>query len=154
MLYSSFNKSFMLDTGVKGPMTWKEVQQEIRGGKAEFTFTGVAVGTGHRTAMDRDRDNTLDGDESVVLYGMGTEGCAGVPVIGVSSPPKIGNANYATGRTFLDANPDIEQKLELATQNIEIKQRFYRPVSVHVDANGKVFVADCYRHRVQIYQKL
>jgi len=58
------------------------------------------------------------------------------------------------GRTFLDANPDIEQKLELATQNIEMKQRFYRPVSVHIDAAGKVFVADCYRHRVQIYQKL
>ena len=30
----------------------------------------------------------------------------------------------------------------------------YRPVSVHVDTEGKVFVADCYRHRVQIYQKL
>ena len=58
------------------------------------------------------------------------------------------------GRTFLDANPDIEHKLELATQNIEIKQRFYRPVSVHVDASGMVYVADCYRHRVQIYQKL
>ena len=58
------------------------------------------------------------------------------------------------GRTFLDANPDIESKLELAAQNIELKQRFYRPVSVHVDEDGKVYVADCYRHRVQIYQKL
>ena len=58
------------------------------------------------------------------------------------------------GRTFLDANPDIEHKLELATQNIEIKQRFYRPVSVHVDDDSMVYVADCYRHRVQIYQKL
>ena len=45
-------------------------------------------------------------------------------------------------------------KLELAAQNIELKQRFYRPVSVHVDEDGKVYVADCYRHRVQIYQKL
>jgi len=42
----------------------------------------------------------------------------------------------------------------LAAQNIELKQRFYRPVSVHVDEDGKVYVADCYRHRVQIYQKL
>jgi len=58
------------------------------------------------------------------------------------------------GRTFLDANPEIEHKLALAIQNIEIKERFYRPVSVHVDDDGKVFVADCYRHRVQIYQKL
>ena len=58
------------------------------------------------------------------------------------------------GRTFLDANPDIEQKLELAAQNIELKQRFYRPVSVHVDGDDRVYIADCYRHRVQIYQKL
>ncbi|NQW22440.1 MAG: 6-bladed beta-propeller [SAR202 cluster bacterium] len=57
-------------------------------------------------------------------------------------------------RTFLDASPDVEQKLELAVHNIEPKKRFYRPVSVHVENDGKVYVADCYRHRVQIYQKL
>jgi len=57
-------------------------------------------------------------------------------------------------RTFLDASPAIAAKLELAAQNIPIKERFYRPMSVHVDEAGKVFVADCYRHRVQIYQKL
>lgn len=55
---------------------------------------------------------------------------------------------------YLDANPDIKEKLELATQNIEIKKRFYRPVSVKVDDDGKVYVVDCYRHRVQIYEKL
>ena len=56
-------------------------------------------------------------------------------------------------RAYLNANPEVEEKLKLATQNIEVKQRFYRPVSVKVDRNAKVFVADCYRHRVQIYQK-
>ena len=57
-------------------------------------------------------------------------------------------------RTFLDANPDIEEKLNNATQNIELKRRFYRPTAVTVSDNGLVFVADCYRHRVQIYRKL
>jgi DNA-binding beta-propeller fold protein YncE len=57
-------------------------------------------------------------------------------------------------RSYLDDNPDIEEKLERAVQNIEPKKRFYRPVSVKVDEDGKVYVADCYRHRVQIYQKL
>lgn len=32
--------------------------------------------------------------------------------------------------------------------------RFYRPISVKVDQEGKVYLVDCYRHRVQIYQKL
>jgi DNA-binding beta-propeller fold protein YncE len=57
-------------------------------------------------------------------------------------------------RSYLDANPDIEAKLERAVQNIEPKKRFYRPTSVQVDSDGKVYVVDCYRHRVQIYQKL
>lgn len=55
---------------------------------------------------------------------------------------------------YLDANPEIEHKLKLAEQNIEPKRRFYRPVSVKVDTDNKVYVADCYRHRVQIYQKV
>ena len=57
-------------------------------------------------------------------------------------------------RTFLDANPDIEEKLNEATQNIELKRRFYRPTAVAVSNDGLVFVADCYRHRVQIYRRL
>ena len=57
-------------------------------------------------------------------------------------------------RTFLDANPDIEEKLNKATQNIELKRRFYRPMAVTLSEDGLVFVADCYRHRVQIYRRL
>lgn len=57
-------------------------------------------------------------------------------------------------RTFLNANPDIEEKLNAATQNIELKRRFYRPRGVTVSDDGLVFVADCYRHRVQIYRRL
>jgi DNA-binding beta-propeller fold protein YncE len=57
-------------------------------------------------------------------------------------------------RTYLDASPLVEEKLNLATQNIEPKMRFYRPFSVQVDDDGMVFVVDGYRHRVQIYQKL
>ena len=67
----------------------------------------------------------------------------------------IGHAGVSKwARTFLDANPDIEEKLELATQNVELKRRFYRPRAVRVDEEGRVYVADCYRHRVQIYAKL
>ena len=57
-------------------------------------------------------------------------------------------------RGYLDSNPEIEEKLERATQNIEPKMRFYRPISVKVDSDSKVYVVDCYRHRVQIYQKI
>ena len=75
--------------------------------------------------------------------------------LGIFKDVLIGHSGMSKwGRTFLDANPEIEGKLALAAQNIEIKERFYRPVSVHVDSGRKVFVADCYRHRIQIYQKI
>lgn len=57
-------------------------------------------------------------------------------------------------QSYLEANPEIEEKLEKAVQNIDMKKRFYRPVAVQVDSSNKVYVADCYRHRVQIYQKV
>ena len=57
-------------------------------------------------------------------------------------------------RMYLAANPEVEEKLNLASQNIEPKMRLYRPISVKTDADGKVYIVDCYRHRVQIYQKL
>jgi hypothetical protein len=58
-------------------------------------------------------------------------------------------------RRYLDANPEVEAKLQRATQNPDAASgRFYRPTSVKVDQDGKVYVVDCYRHRVQIYQKL
>ncbi|MSQ05964.1 MAG: hypothetical protein EXR54_05935 [Dehalococcoidia bacterium] len=63
-----------------------------------------------------------------------------------------GMSKWALG--YLAANPEVEMKLNRASQNIEPKKRFYRPASVKVDGDGKVYVVDCYRHRVQIYRKL
>jgi len=67
----------------------------------------------------------------------------------------IGHAGVSKwARSYLDANPEVERKLLQAAHNIEPKMRFYRPSSVEVDSDGKVYVVDTYRHRVQIYQKL
>ncbi len=57
-------------------------------------------------------------------------------------------------RTYLAANPEVEEKLNLATQNVEFKMRFCRRISVMTDADGMVYVVDCCGHRVQIYQVL
>jgi tripartite motif-containing protein 71 len=74
---------------------------------------------------------------------------------GIYKDTLIGHSGISKwARNYLDANPDIEEKLNRAVQNIEPKKRLYRPISVKVDADGKVYAVDCYRHRVQIYQKL
>ena len=108
------------------------------GGDGFARPNGLAVGGGRIYVCDwwNDRVQVLDADGQVIDT-----------LIGHS-----GTSKWA--RTFLDANPDIEEKLNKATQNIELKRRFYRPTAVTLSADGLVFVADCYRHRVQIYRRL
>ncbi len=109
------------------------------GGDGFARPNGIAVdGEGRIYVCDwwNDRVQVLDADGRVIDT-----------LIGHS-----GTSKWA--RTFLDANPDIEEKLNKATQNIELKRRFYRPSAVAVSKDGFVFVADCYRHRVQIYRGL
>lgn len=108
------------------------------GGDGFARPNGLAVGGGRIYVCDwwNDRVQVLDAD-----------GCVIDTLIGHS-----GTSKWA--RTFLDANPDIEEKLNKATQNIDLKRRFYRPTAVTLSEDGLVFVADCYRHRVQIYRRL
>ena len=108
------------------------------GGDGFSRPNGLAVGDGRIYVCDwwNDRVQVLNGDGQVIDT-----------LIGHS-----GTSKWA--RTFLDANPDIEEKLNKATQNIELKRRFYRPTDVTLSEHGLVFVADCYRHRVQIYRRL
>ncbi len=108
------------------------------GGNGFSRPNGLAVSEGRIYACDwwNDRVQVLDVNGRVVDT-----------LIGHS-----GTSKWA--RTFLNANPDIEEKLDKATQNIELKRRFYRPTAVTVSEDGLVFVADCYRHRVQVYQRL
>ncbi len=58
------------------------------------------------------------------------------------------------GAQIPECQPRHREKLNAATQNIELKRRFYRPAAVVVSDDGLVFVADCYRHRVQVYRRL
>ncbi len=108
------------------------------GGDGFARPNGLAVDEGRIYVCDwwNDRVQVLDADGRVIDT-----------LIGHS-----GTSKWA--RTFLDANPDIEEKLDKATQNIELKRRFYRPTAVTLSEDGLVFVADCYRHRVQIYRRL
>jgi len=54
-------------------------------------------------------------------------------------------------RAYVLANPKPLRLREMA--NLEPQQRFHGPVSVRVDALGRMYVADCGPHRIQIYQK-
>ena len=52
----------------------------------------------------------------------------------------------------LDANPDMWQEREVA-HGLEREKPFWGPIAVEVDDEGRIFVADSCRDRIQIYRK-
>ena len=56
------------------------------------------------------------------------------------------------GRVKLESNPDMLRQRALVT-DFEPERRFWNPVAVEIDAEGRILVVDCFRHRIQVYQK-
>ena len=56
------------------------------------------------------------------------------------------------GKDKLDANPEMWQEREIA-QGLEREKAFWGPVAVDVDDEGRVFVVESARSRLQVYRK-
>ena len=52
---------------------------------------------------------------------------------------------------YINANPDVAKARRRT--NMEVEWRFRRPISVNLDAQDRLFVAEAVRHRIQIYTK-
>jgi len=57
------------------------------------------------------------------------------------------------GKLKLDANPDMWNQREVA-YGLERERLFWRPVAVEVDDQGRLFVVESNRHRIQVYYKI
>ena len=56
------------------------------------------------------------------------------------------------GALSLNANPDMAKQRSLV-RDFEPERQFWNPVAVRIDPQGRVLVADCMQHRIQVYQK-
>ena len=66
----------------------------------------------------------------------------------------LGDATLSKwGETKLDANPEMRLQREIA-QGLEREKRFWGPIGVEVDDQGRIFVVDSQRNRIQIYRKI
>ena len=52
----------------------------------------------------------------------------------------------------VDANPDNARQRSLV-RDFESERQFWNPVAIHICPEGKVLIADCMQHRIQVYQK-
>ena len=65
----------------------------------------------------------------------------------------IGDATVSKwGKDKLDANSEMWQEREIA-QGLERERLFWGPIAVEVDEEGRVFVAESARSRIQVYRK-
>ncbi len=56
------------------------------------------------------------------------------------------------GQMQLEANPDMMRQRSLV-RDLEPERRFWNPVAIEIDAQGRILVVDCARYRIQVYQK-
>ncbi|MFQ6029830.1 MAG: NHL repeat-containing protein [Dehalococcoidia bacterium] len=133
---------------------WRNDRVQKFSAEGRFLMAFGRTGTGDGE-FDRPTGIAVDADGDIYVCDWRNDRVQVFDPQGGYKDTLIGHSGVSKwARSYLDANPDIEEKLNLATQNIEPKRRFYRPVAVKVDTDAKVYVADCYRHRVQIYQKV
>jgi DNA-binding beta-propeller fold protein YncE len=100
--------------------------------------TGVAVdreGFIYVTDWGNDRVQVFDGEGQFVSKMMGEGGIS------------------KWGKEKLDANPDMYQEREIA-QGLEEEKKFWAPICVRVDDQGRVFVVESARQRIQVYKKI
>ncbi len=57
------------------------------------------------------------------------------------------------GKQKLDANPDMWKERDIA-QGLEREKLFWGPVAVEVDDQGRIFVVEPSRNRIQVYRKI
>ena len=65
----------------------------------------------------------------------------------------VGDAQVPSpwAQTYIDANPDVIKARRRV--DLEPEWRFRRPVAVNVDDQDRIFVLECGRHRIQVYNK-
>ena len=115
---------------------------------AEFGQPGNGVGEFHRptgVAVDKDGDIFVADWGNHRVEVLTAEGRHITTFKGDSTMSKWGQQK-------LDANPDMAQQRELL-RDLEPERRFWYPVAVDIDSQGRILVADCSRARFQVYQK-
>ena len=99
------------------------------------------------TSVDTDRDGLIYvadwGNEKLRVFD-----AAGQPVAALTGDATISK----WGKDKLDANAEMWREREIA-QGIEREKQFWGAVGVEVDDEGRIFVVESCRNRIQVYRK-
>ncbi len=63
------------------------------------------------------------------------------------------NAEEAEARATADLEPRLDYRGDTNEESSYVEKYFWGPISVELDGDGRVYVVDCNRHRIQIYER-
>jgi len=131
---------------------WKNsrVQKFSPDGRFLAKFGASESGVGE---LRRPTGVAVDGEGDVYITDWGSHRLQIFAADGRFIASLVGDAQQPSPwvQDYINANPDIVKARRRV--NLETEWRFRRPVAVNVDAEGRIFVLECARHRIQVYKK-
>ena len=126
------------------------IQKFTSGGEflAEFGSRGDGVGEfNHPTGL------AIDKDGDIYVADWGNDRVEVLTSDGRHITTLTGEAELSKwGRPKLEANPDMVRQRSLV-RDFTPETRFWRPVAIEVDDQGRILIAEIPRCRIQVYQK-
>ena len=115
-----------------------------------MTFGSSGAGDGE---FDRPTDVAVDNEGIIYVSDWGNERLQVFDADGRFMTKMSGDATVSQwAKTKLDANPDMWKARDVA-QGLDREKQFWGPMAVEVDDQGRIFVAETARNRIQVYAK-
>ena len=131
---------------------WKNdrVQKFSADGQFAAEFGGTSDGVG---ALNRPTGVAVDSDGDVYVADWGNHQVKIYEPDGKFICSLVGDAETPSPwvQDYINANPDVAKARRRT--NMEVEWRFNRPISVKLDAENRLYVAEAVRHRIQVYTK-
>ena len=131
---------------------WKNGRVQKFSPEGEFlaNFEGSETGAG---SLRRPSGVAVDSEGDVYVTDWGDHRVQVYAPDGSFIASLVGDAQQPSpwAQEYIDANADIIKARRRV--NLEPEWRFGQPVAVKVDREDKIYVLECARHRIQIYQK-
>ena len=150
-----FNMPWGIEVDTNGDIyvvDWRNDRIQKFNSDGQFLMKFGASGTGdgefnHPTGVAVDKDGIVyvadRGNNRLQVFG--ADGGFITKMTGEGSLSKWGTAK-------VDANPELWKERE-SGYGLEREKLFWAPISVEVDDEGRIFVVETSRHRIQVYRK-
>jgi DNA-binding beta-propeller fold protein YncE len=150
-----FNMPFGIETDQSGNVyvaDWRNdrIQKFTADGKFVMEFGHTGDGPGQ---FNRPTDVAVDNDGAIYVADWNNDRMQAFHPDGSFAAMTYGEGSMSTwGKTKVDANPEMWEERKIA-QGVEREKLFWGPIAVECDDEGRIFVVETARSRIQVFNK-